>query len=98
MRTRKVRPPLLLTDVELDLMQCVWAGKKVPAGKVQLQLVRQGKETAYTTVKTMLDRLVKVGVAGARVQNRRYVYYPKVLQKDVANAWYRHLNQKIFGK
>lgn len=50
---------LLLTDIEMELMQSIWEKGTASASQVQLQMVRQGKEAVYTTVKTMLDRLVK---------------------------------------
>ena len=88
---------LLLTDIELELMRCVWEKQRASASEVQMQLVRSGKETAYTTVKTMLDRLVKAGVCDSREIKGRYYYSPKVSQADIAREWYEHLNQKIFG-
>jgi predicted transcriptional regulator len=62
-----------------------------------MQLVRSGKETAYTTVKTMLDRLVKAGVCTSREVKGRYYYSARVSQNEIAKEWYDHLNEKIFG-
>jgi len=88
---------MLLTDIELELMRCVWDRGKASASEVQMQLVRGGKETAYTTVKTMLDRLVKAGVCSSREVKGRYYYSPKATPADIARKWYEHLNEKIFG-
>ncbi len=62
-----------------------------------MQMVKSGKETAYTTVKTMLDRLVKAGVCMSREIKGRYYYSPKVSQADIARVWFEHLNEKIFA-
>jgi len=88
----------LLTDIELDLMRCIWEKGKASASEVQMQMVRNGKETAYTTVKTMLDRLVKAGICSSREIKGRYYYSHKVSQADIAREWYQHLNKKIFGE
>jgi predicted transcriptional regulator len=88
----------LLTDIELDLMRCIWEKGKASASEVQMQMVRNGKETAYTTVKTMLDRLVKAGICNSREIKGRYYYSPKVSQSDIAREWYQHLNKKIYGE
>ena len=88
---------LLLTDIELELMRCVWDKGKASASEVQMQMVRGGKETAYTTVKTMLDRLVKAGVCTSREVKGRYYYSPKVSQAEIAREWFEHLNDKIYG-
>jgi predicted transcriptional regulator len=88
---------LLLTDIELELMRCIWEKGKASASEVQMQLVRSGKETAYTTVKTMLDRLVKAGVCTSKEIKGRYYYSPRVTQAEIARQWFDHLNEKIFG-
>src|SRR5437867_13162407 len=88
---------MLLTDIELELMRCVWDRGRASASEVQMQMVRGGKETAYTTVKTMLDRLVKAGVCNSKEIKGRYYYSPKVSQAEIAREWYQHLNEKIFG-
>ena len=78
-------------------MRCVWEKGKASASEVQMQMVRGGKETAYTTVKTMLDRLVKAGVCNSKEVKGRYYYSPKVSQAEIAREWYEHLNNKIYG-
>lgn len=87
----------LLTDMELELMRCVWEKGKASASEVQMNMIRGGRETAYTTVKTMLDRLVKAGVCRSIEIRGRYYYSPKVSPNDIAREWYRHLNGMIFG-
>lgn len=89
---------MLLTDIELELMRQVWAKEKASASEVQMEMVRAGKETAYTTVKTMLDRLVKAGVCTSKEVKGRYYYSAKVSQAEIAKEWYNHLNEKIYGK
>jgi BlaI family transcriptional regulator, penicillinase repressor len=88
---------MLLTDIELELMRCVWDKGKASASEVQMQMIRSGRETAYTTVKTMLDRLVKAGVCKSNEIRGRYYYSPRVSQLDIAREWYEHLNRLIFG-
>lgn len=95
---RKARTNLLLlTDVELDIMRCVWDKGSASASGVQMDMVRKGKETAYTTVKTMLDRLVRAGVCSSKEVRGRYVYTAKLSQEAVAREWYTHLHRMIYG-
>lgn len=75
----------LLTDIELELMRAVWNKGKASASEVQLEMVRDGRETAYTTVKTMLDRLVKAGVCSAKETRGRYYYSPRVSREKLAS-------------
>jgi BlaI family transcriptional regulator, penicillinase repressor len=88
---------MLLTDIELELMKCVWAKGNASASAVQMQMVREGKETAYTTVKTMLDRLVKAGVCSSKEIKGRFYYTPITSQAEIARQWLKHLNEKIYG-
>jgi predicted transcriptional regulator len=87
----------LLTDMELELMRCVWNKGKASASEVQMEMIRGGRQTAYTTVKTMLDRLVKAGVCRSNEIRGRYYYSPRVSANDIAREWYQHLNKMIFG-
>ena len=79
-------------------MRCLWDKGRASASRVQLQLIREGKETAYTTVKIMLDRLVRAGVCTADETRGRYYYSPKVSRAEIAREWYKHLQRKIFGR
>jgi predicted transcriptional regulator len=78
-------------------MRVVWDRKSVSASQVQMEQVRQGRETAYTTVKTMLDRLTRAGVCKAKEIKGRYYYTPILSADEVARAWYEHLREKIWG-
>ncbi|MCI0619331.1 BlaI/MecI/CopY family transcriptional regulator [bacterium] len=89
---------LLLTDIELELMRCIWDKGTASASAVQMQMVRDGKETAYTTVKTMLDRLVRAGVCTAKETKGRYYYAAKISQAEIAKEWLRHLNEKLYRR
>ncbi|MCI0615715.1 BlaI/MecI/CopY family transcriptional regulator, partial [bacterium] len=89
---------LLLTDIEIELMRTIWEKGTASASQIQMQMVWQGKETAYTTVKTMLDRLVKAGACTSKEIKGRFYYSAKISQKEIAMQWYNHLKGKIFGK
>ncbi|HLV01045.1 MAG TPA: BlaI/MecI/CopY family transcriptional regulator, partial [Acidobacteriota bacterium] len=49
-----------LTEAEWELMKVIWRENPISARRV-LEAVRQEKDWAYSTVKTMLDRLVEKG-------------------------------------
>jgi predicted transcriptional regulator len=90
---------LLLTDVELALFRPFWEnGKKsLSASDVQLYLMNHGKNNAYTTVKTMMDRMVKRGIFGAKESQGRFYYTPKVSREQVQKAWSDHINELLYG-
>ncbi len=89
---------LLLNDIELDLMRCIWEKGTAPASAIQFQMLQKYNEAFYTTVKITLDLLVKAGLCSCKEIKGRYYYTAKVSQTEVAREWHRHLNQMIFGK
>jgi len=91
---------LLLTDVELALFRPFWEkGKQsLSASDVQMHLMTQGKNNAYTTVKTMMDRMVKRGILSAKESEGRFFYMPKVTREQVQRAWSEHINELLYGK
>ncbi len=66
-------PPLL----ELKCLDILW---EIDAGTVHdvRNRLLESRPLAYTTVMTILDRLVKRGVATRKRQGRSYVYTPRV--------------------
>lgn len=90
---------LLLTDVEMALFRPFWEGgkKSLSASDVQLYLMNHGKNNAYTTVKTMIDRMVKRGIFVAKEAHGRFYYTPKVTREQVQKAWATHVQKLLFG-
>jgi BlaI family penicillinase repressor len=52
--------PVELTEVEWEIMKVVWAKQPCAAGTVQEELART-RNRAYSTVKTLMDRMVEKG-------------------------------------
>lgn len=100
MPRRPRKSNLLLTDVELGLFRPFWeSGKQsLSASEVQVFLMNQGKNNAYTTVKTMIDRMVKRGIFSAKETKGRFYYTPKVTRDQVRKAWTDHINEQLYGK
>ena len=99
MPRRPRKSNLLLTDVELALFRPFWeSGKKsLSASDVQVYLMNQGKNNAYTTVKTMIDRMVKRGIFSAKESRGRFYYTPKVTREQVQKAWADHITKLLYG-
>ncbi len=54
-----------LSEFELDVMQLLWQQEPCTAAQLHEQL-SQHKKVAYTTVKTIVDRLEQKGAVRAR--------------------------------
>jgi predicted transcriptional regulator len=99
MPRRPRKSNLLLTDVELALFRPFWENgrRSLSASDVQLYLMSHGKNNAYTTVKTMIDRMVKRGIFSARESGGRFYYTPKVTREQVQKAWSDHISKLLYG-
>ncbi|MCW5980029.1 MAG: BlaI/MecI/CopY family transcriptional regulator [Bryobacteraceae bacterium] len=82
---RDIPPPL-----ELECLKALW---RIGDGTVKdvRRMVTENRNLAYTTVMTVLDRLVKRGAAERRKTGRSFTYKPRV-DRDAL----RHLALKEF--
>jgi len=71
------RPPSDLARAEWALMEALWARGRGTATDLQKALA-DDQGWAYSTVKTMLDRLVEKGYVKARRVGNVYEYQPRV--------------------
>ena len=83
-----------LTPVELEIMQVLWE-----AGPANVQAVQRllPRETAYTTVQTMLNVLVRKGKVKRTLKDRAYLYRPAVSRRQVARQAIGDIVDRLFG-
>ncbi len=74
--------PVELTRAEWALMQCLWQRGRASATEVQKEL-ESVQGWAYSTVKTMLDRMVEKGVVASHRNGNVYEYTPRLRRQSV---------------
>jgi len=84
------------SDAEWTVMNAVWDGAPVTARDV-LDAVGDETAWAYTTVKTMLDRLADKGALEARRSDGATRYRPAVSRDEARRSATRSLAEKAFG-
>jgi BlaI family transcriptional regulator, penicillinase repressor len=85
-----------LTDAEWRLMNALWA--MGPASTRALHAVLHGETGwAYTTIKTLLGRLVAKGVLTAQRENGTDVYTPTLRRERARGTAVRRLLARAFG-
>jgi len=90
-----VSPRTELTKLEWVLLDALWSAGHATATDLQRQLAgSQG--WAYSTVKTMLDRLVKLGHVKARRVGNVYEYSPKSKRPTVVGRVVDDVTQRLF--
>ena len=76
----------ILGDLEHAVMDVLWARPApTPVRDVHEELA-QGREIAYTTVMTVLDRLAKKGVVARELDGRAWLYLPAQSRVELYTA------------
>jgi BlaI family transcriptional regulator, penicillinase repressor len=87
---REVPPPL-----ELACLKALWSLEEGNVRAVQ-QLVAQSRPLAYTTIMTVLDRLVRKGRLTRRKVGRSFLYSPSATRDTIRRAALRELLEGYF--
>ena len=86
-----------ITDAEWDLLEALWELERATATQVAQRLT-DSRGWAYSTVKTMLDRMVNKRLVGARQVGTVWEYSPAI-ESDAArrSAWRRFIDAAFGG-
>jgi predicted transcriptional regulator len=87
---REVPPPL-----ELLCLRALWSLGEGNVKAVQ-QIVAQSRPLAYTTIMTVLDRLVRKGLLARRKVGRCFAYAPQATRDAARRAAVRELLEGYF--
>ena len=87
---REVPPPL-----ELMCLRALWLLEEGNVRAVR-QVVAQTRPLAYTTIMTVLDRLVRKGMLARRKVGRAFVYAPQASRDTMRRAAVRELLEGYF--
>jgi predicted transcriptional regulator len=88
--TRDVPPPL-----ELLCLRALWALQEGSVKEVQ-RIVAQTRPLAYTTIMTVLERLLRKGKLERRKVGRSFVYAPTASRDEMRRAAIRELLDGFF--
>lgn len=91
-------PPTAPVDRSGDILQALWElDRPARVADVQEVLARSGHELAYTTVQTMLNRLVEQGRVERHREGRAFLYRPTEEQASVAGEVLQRVARRFFG-
>ena len=88
---------LLLTDFELDVKNNLWNRGKASASRIQMDMIRNGLMYAYPSVYSVLRKFTRTGICKFHQSGYISTFSPQKTRDQIAEAWIRHLEQKIFG-
>ena len=85
-----------LTDAEWTLMNALWEQSPATAREIGERLPEE-VSWAYTTIKTMLSRLVVKGAIEERKRGNTSLYVPVVTREKARRSALRSLVERAFG-
>jgi predicted transcriptional regulator len=86
-----------LNDTEWKIMHALWAGSGEMSAREVWQALTPETGWAYTTVKTLMDRLVQKGVLAAEVRRNVSWYRSQLTRHRAVAAAARDLARRAFG-
>lgn len=87
---REIPPPL-----ELLCLRALWSLEEANVKQVQ-KVVAESRPLAYTTIMTVLDRLVRKGKLSRRKAGRAFVYRPQESREEMRRVAVRELLEGFF--
>lgn len=85
-----------ISDAESLVMEVLWRGKHMHADEVVAALVSQ-HDWQETTVKTLLNRLLKKGAISAEKEGRRYLYSAVLKREQWVATESKSMIDRLFG-
>jgi BlaI family penicillinase repressor len=84
-----------LFESEWAILQVVWEHEPCAAPTVQ-EVLREGKGWAYTTVKTMMDRMVRKGLLQTERVRNLYLYRSAITRQQAQQSEIRRTIKRAF--
>ena len=91
----KLKEPVLLNRVELQIMRIIWKKEQATVRQVKNELDKK-HPLAYTTVATMLNYLEQKGFLTYEAGERAYIYKPLVQREEVSQGMLLDLIDRLF--
>ncbi|HUF11505.1 MAG TPA: BlaI/MecI/CopY family transcriptional regulator [Longimicrobiales bacterium] len=85
-----------LSDAELEALKALWSIGPSQVREVMEALRAGGRDWAYTTAKTILDRLEAKGYARRDRSEAAHIYHPTVTRDDLARLRVGELRAELY--
>src|ERR1700722_10749522 len=91
-----MKTPISISEAESVVMQVLWQMSPSPTEDIITALKHQEK-WQESTIKTLLNRLLKKGAISARKDGRRYLYSPVLKRDQWLSSESAGLLDRLFG-
>ncbi len=86
-----------LGPLEQEIMNCVWEQKGVTVGYV-FKCLKRKRNLAYTTVMTIMVRLISKGLLYREKRGRVFIYFAKKSKKEVAKKQVKKILSSLINQ
>ncbi len=80
---------------QMKVLRVLWYKKRATAQEIT-DILNRTEPIKFSTVSTFLRTLVRKKVVGYDVEQRTYIYYPLVMEENIANHAVRDLVDHVF--
>ncbi len=94
-KAHREKPAVELTEAEWEIMKVVWEKEPCAAGTVQEALAKS-KDRAYSTVKTIMDRMVEKGFLEIEKIRNLQLFRSSISEVDAKRGEFRKMLKRAF--
>ena len=85
-----------ISDSEWEIMKVIWSKNEVTSNEI-IEELKEKKIWKSTTIKSLINRLLKKEVIGFKKEGKEYIYYPLLSEKECIKEESKSFLQKVFN-
>lgn len=85
-----------ISDSEWEVMKVIWSKNEVTSNEI-IEELKEKKIWKNTTIKSLINRLLKKEAIGFKKDGKEYIYYPLVSEKECIREESKSFLQKVFN-
>ncbi|MGG7143008.1 BlaI/MecI/CopY family transcriptional regulator [Clostridium nigeriense] len=85
-----------ISDAEWEVMKIIWSKKEITANEI-IDSLNGKQEWKNTTIKSLINRLLKKEAIGFRKNGKEYFYYPLISEEECIKEESQSFLKKVFN-
>jgi len=85
------------TEFELEILKILWESSPLTVREIRDALAEYGRDSAHTTVITMLNIMVDKKYLKKKKQGKGYLFWPVVSEEDVSSKMLGDMVDRVFS-
>ena len=84
------------TEFELEILKVLWRASPLTVRAIRDQLAEAGRDSAHTSVITMLNIMVEKDYLDKKKDGKSYLFWPIVTEEDVSQKMLGDMMTRVF--